>query len=950
MNFFDTIIKRVNNFSVQSYEQNKDNLVQFFETNDLFKLCVLNASGSLYNDINKNKSEKTNGALANYFIRAHFNPTPFGVFNSVGVLHWDTTTDIPKSETLRLMVKYDNLFLSSKKNENISNEWQNLTYCTNPSIYFLNEEKIAFYKSKNQNKDKIETSYTEIDADEDLLWLLDQFKDGKKIDLVIVDLIEQGFERAEVESFLLEIIETGLIIETFLFDPFTNKLYNPFIPYLSDLVAKKEHLLKTKSDTVNFIQSYTKEQNSLFDNNNIPKDFYAINSFDVEKGRLDKSIQNKVKKYIDFSIHYNNQATFINKQLEKFITKVKEKYNEGFIPFNTIFNPYSGISYSALKTDNELKLHQDIMMKILTSKEKDLFLNMPVDENIDIKATKLPSTFNVVLETLVCKTSGESIIYIHGTGDPSSLNIISRFSDVTQEACDDIINYEKEVNKDKIIADINCVGNYRSINVGPTEQRYDYSLPINTSYNEESNSVFLSDVYVHLHQNTFSLVSKKHKKQILPKKVSAINQRLLESDIYNFLCDFESYNQEFYGVNFNFNAYKQRLSFIPRIYLEKGILMYPAQLLLVDEKNDSKAFDNYLKQKLKENSFSTKIVITERQRQVILDTEIQENVDLLHEKVKSMKQIYVSEFLYDFFDPEIKRGEENFAHELIVALKNPYYKRHGLDYSKMDISIVEAQNAAVISDWLYLELYCNTYADSEIFKTVENKIILENKADQFFFVNYGNPDRHIRLRFKTNSIENKQYIINIVHELKTRNIISKYHILPYEQEIYRYGGIEMMELSESIFNLDSRDFLTNIANNDLDEKTLDIIAILKIKNYLTFLGYTLDEMINNCENVIKNFSAEFELTALVRKSFNKDYAELKNEIDKYEYEDFLQNESLKAKFSENLKSKSELNLISYTWLLIHMSMNRHFKNEQRFSEFKIYYLTKCYLNQIKYKK
>jgi thiopeptide-type bacteriocin biosynthesis protein len=949
MIFFNTIIKRVANFSIQSFEEHKNNLYDFFETNELFNLCILTSSGSLYSDLNKNKSEKTVGSLYNYFVRAHFNPTPFGVFNSVGVLQWGNETAIAKTDTLRLMVKYDNLFVSSKIDECISESWLHLSYCTNPSIYFLNAGKIGFYKSKNQAKDKIEISYTEIDFDEDLLWLISQFKGGKRINVVLEDLIQQGFERDEVESFLLETIETGLIIETFLFDSYTSKLYNPYDSYLSELILQKEHLLETKKDVVNFSQSYIKEQSNFFEKNNNPKDFYAINSFDIETGSLDICIQDKLKKYIDFTVHYNAQTNAINDNLDKFINKVQGRFNEGFVPFNTIFNPYSGISYSDIKTENELKLHQDIVMKILASTGNSLFLSLPTEDNIEIKATKLPATFNVVLETLICKTSGESIIYIHGLGDPSSLNIISRFSDIAQNACQDIIGYEKEVHKNKIIADINCVGNFRSINVAPTEQRYDYCLPINTAYNDVNNPVLLSDIYVHLHNNNFSLISKKHQKQVLPKKVSAINSKLLESDIYNFLCDYEFYNQEIYGVNFNFNAYHLLLPYIPRIYLDKGILLYPAQILLVYNNYSVKEFINYMQEKIKEHSFSKKIFISERHREVILDTENLNNITLLYEKVKSTKHIYISECLYDFFDPEITRDNENFAHELVVSVKNPHYTRQNIDYSKMDISLAESQNTAVVSDWLYLELFCNIYADSEIFNAVYTKIILENKTDQFFFVNYVNPDRHLRLRFKTKSIESKQYIITVVQELKLRDIISKYHILPYEQEIHRYGGIEMMEFSETIFDLDSRDFLVHVANNDLEENAIEIVAILKIKNYLTFLGFSLDDMILNCESVISNYSQEFELTAQLRKDFNKEYAAIKFEIDGFEYHDFLEKESLKDHFVQKLNSTPNLQLVSYAWLLIHMSMNRHFKENQRFNELKSYYLTKCYLNQIKFK-
>jgi thiopeptide-type bacteriocin biosynthesis protein len=949
MIFFDTIVKRVTNFSIQSYDQHKYDLSNFIETNELFNLCILTASESLYNDVNKNKSKKTEGSLANYFIRAHFNPTPFGVFNSVGVLKWGNETIIPKTDTLRLMVKHDNLFVSSKINEYIVDNWFHLSYCPNPSIYFLNDEKIGFYKSKNQTNDKIEISYTEIDYDEDLRWLINQFEGGKKMNLVLEDLIQQGYERIDVESFLLETIDTGLIIETFVFNSYTNKLYNPFNAYFSELIAKKDFLLETKKDITNFSETYIKEQNIFFEKNDKPKDFYAINSFDLETGTLDKNIQNKIKSYIDFAVHYNNQTTPINDHLAKFINKVKDKYNEGFVPINTIFNPYSGISYTGIKTENELKLHQDIVMKILALNGNSLFLNLPTEDNLQIKNTKLPASFIVILETLICKTTGESIVHIHSMGDPSALNIISRFSDISQNACQDIVTYEKEVNRNKILADINCVGNFRSINVAPTEQRHDYCLPINTSYNEANNPVFLSDIYVHLHNNDFSLVSKKHKKQVLPKKVSAINPRLLDSDVYNFLCDYEFYNQELYSVNFNFNAYHLRLPYVSRIYLEKGILLHPAQILLVYNNFSLEEFVFYLEVKLKQHSFSKKIKISESFREVILDTEDENHVGLLYEKLKKVKQIYVSECLYESFTPEVAKGTENFAHELVVSVKNPHYTRQNIDYSTMDISFAESQNTAVVSDWLYLELFCNTYADSEIFSAVYNEIILEYKADLFFFVNYANPDRHLRLRFKTDSIENKQYIINVIQNLKFRNIISKYRIVSYEQEIHRYGGIEMMKLSETIFDMDSKDLLVNVINKNLNDDASRIISILKIKNYLIFLGYSLDEMILYCNTCINNFSKEFELTSQLRKEFNKKYSGIRSEIDNCVYESFFKDELFKDTFLKLLQ-QSESNKFSYTWLIIHMSMNRHFNDKQRYNEFKSYYFLKCYLNQIKFKK
>ena len=327
MNFFDTVIKRVANFSIQSFEINKNNLTKFFENNELFNLCVLTASGSLYDDLNKNKSLKTEGFLYNYFVRSHFNPTPFGVFNSVGILDWGDSTTIPKTDQMRFMIKYDNLFISSQINDNIKDNWQHSTFCSNPSIFFLNDKKIGFYKSVNTKNDSIEISYAEIDFDEDLLWLLNQFNNGKKIILVIEEIISQGFELSEVEAFLTETIESGIIIESFLFNPFASKLNKPFENYLSNIVLQKEHSIGDKKDIINIKETIINEQNNFFAEKEKPKDFYAINSFNDEKGCLNKDVQGQVKKYIDFVVQYNMQNNHINSNLEKFINKIIEVFS-----------------------------------------------------------------------------------------------------------------------------------------------------------------------------------------------------------------------------------------------------------------------------------------------------------------------------------------------------------------------------------------------------------------------------------------------------------------------------------------------------------------------------------------------------------------------------------------------------------------------------------------------
>ena len=946
MNVFETVVKRVVGFSQESFEENKKNIVDFFHNNEKFQLSVLTSSRSLYQDIKKNKKDKITTSLEKYFIRSHFNPVPFGIFSSVGILNWGENTEIKKSNSLKLSVKYDNSFLSTKVNEKEIFECLNYQYCSNPSIHFINEQKIGFYKSKIQKNSDVEISYVEVDYDENLNWLVDKFKNGAKLNFIIEELIKDGFEKFEIETYLLEIIDIGLIISDFLFSPLNKKFIKSSNQISSELIEKNNHQLNSKNEINSFAERLIKEQDFLFEYNSDQKASHSIDSYETETGILNNNIKEKIIKFINFTTHYNTENRPINDRLSKFADKISIRYNDGFIPLIDIFNPYSGLKYSEIISDTEISLHKDILFKIISSNEKKLILNY---KNFNSsQKINLPPTFSVIFESLKCKSTGNEVVFFKGIGGSSAINIISRFDTITNPLCEEIVKFENEFFQNKIVAEVNCIGNLQTLNISPIKHYFKHSIPINTTNSINHSPIFLSDLFIHLNGNKISLVSKKYKKQVIPRLMSSINFKMSDSEVYKFLIELESQNQEFYGVNFNVNNHKNFFKpIVSRVYLDEGIILCPAQLLLIDNNYDFESFLSYLKFTIAKFDFTKKIIFADLKGELVLDIENINNMKLLFDKLKDRKYFYVSECLYDLFYCNIEDQTGNFAHELIASVKNTNYVSSNFDYSNTEIEQIKSNITPITDNWLYLELYCNSYAESDILKYVEENVLNQNKSDLFFFVRYDYPENHLRVRFKTKVFDNIQYIINILSELKKSNMISKYIIVPYEPEIHRYGGIEIMEKSELIFDFDSKNVIKNVISCDLEEDNIQISAILKILEYLKFFNYNADEMILYCENKITIFSKEFELNSDLRKDFNKNYADIKFKIMHFDFKTFLSDEGFKSDLLTCLQ-KNKTNKLNYSTLLIHMSMNRHFNEKQRFNEFKTYYLTKNYLNQLKY--
>lgn len=947
MIFFDELIKRVVSFPIESYDNNANNIQTFFIENDLFQLSVLTSSRSLFDDAKKSKTEKTRQSLEKYFSRAHFNPVPFGAFSSIGYLEWANKTFIPKSENTLLKVDFDNLFVSKKIVEEIKKDWKKFIYYTNPSIHFLSEEKISFYKSERKKNGDFETKYVEIDYDENIKWLVERFKNGVKIADVVKNLIEEGFEEQEIDVFLFDIIEIGVIISDAVYYPYSKPNYIGELH--SHLVTKNLHSIKTTEDFKIFLQTYIQEQDTFFTEDKINSSYsHSITSFEKELGQIETSLQEKILKFIKFTTTYNGNYNPINKSLLEFGNKFYHSFRDGFIPLSTVFNPYSGLKYSSIDLKPESKLHSDILANILTASNNHIHLSRNIANNIQINNSQLPPTFSVIFELLTCKDTGKEIIYFKYIGGTSAINLLSRFDYISEKICQDISTFEKEIHTDKIIAEINAIAKPRATNLVANHQYFDYNIPLNTIYSKESNPIFLSDLYISFNGTSFVLVSEKHQKEIIPRITSAINNSLSDSEIYKFLADLQSQHNEIHHVNFNFNYYKNMtMSYIPRIYLEDDILLYPAQILIVNNNYSFEEFKVSLFRLIEKHSFSKKVSFTDDKGEIIINTENNNHIDILYSKIKKGKQIYLCECIYESFIPKVHNKSNHYSHEIIASVKNTNFKSKKIDCKILKDSSNSKQNAPILSDWLYFDLFCNSYAENELLNRIYTNIISKNEISQFFFVRYDYPESHLRVRFKTVLKSTNEVIIYEIHQLKIKNIILKYHLLPYEPETQRYGGRILMNLTENLFSLDSLDTINNITLEDINDDEIYLYSIKKIEYYLQFFNFSIDEMVNFCEKNIENFSNEFNLNSDLRKLLNKTFAEIRNTKYNLTYKDFLKNIDLEKETKKELKN-SNLVKDNYIIDLIHMSLNRVFNEKQRFNEFKSYYLAKCYFNQLKF--
>lgn len=163
------------------------------------------------------------------------------------------------------------------------------------------------------------------------------------------------------------------------------------------------------------------------------------------------------------------------------------------------------------------------------------------------------------------------------------------------------------------------------------------------------------------------------------------------------------------------------------------------------------------------------------------------------------------------------------------------------------------------AEWIYAKLYLGP-GEAERFLSGPLEAFLAEHAAQiagFFFVRYGDPDHHLRLRFRPSAAEDRPRLTRAVLELVSA--YARFELLPYRPELERYGGAEAMAWVEQLFSADSRaalDFLSTTPPGELREELRPWVAARSMLRLLDDLELHGQERTSLVESLRRRYRAE----------------------------------------------------------------------------------------------
>jgi thiopeptide-type bacteriocin biosynthesis protein len=276
------------------------------------------------------------------------------------------------------------------------------------------------------------------------------------------------------------------------------------------------------------------------------------------------------------------------------------------------------------------------------------------------------------------------------------------------------------------------------------------------------------------------------------------------------------------------------------------------------------------------------------------------------------------------------------------------------------------------SEWLYLKLYCGTStADAllrDVLAPVVRRAIADGAADHWFFIRYGDPDWHVRLRLHGDP---RRLLGELLPELEAMvaplvsgHTMSRVMLDTYQRELERYGPASM-GICERVFWADSEAVLgiVELLSGDAGMEARWKLGLRGSDQLLTDLGLSPEQKRRLLRRLRDSYRREFGDDGGLRRQIGERYRGLTQEVqslvdpawDGGELQPGVvlldqRSEALRAPMAElqalRQAGRLQVDLLDLGASLVHMHLNRILRSAARAQELVIYdFLDRLYLTQ-----
>lgn len=955
------------------------------------------------------KGQRIERALVRYISRLCGRSTPFGLFagTSMGAINQRTKIELMPTSSYRRRSRLDMGYLLSLVRELEQNPAirSNLLFKPNPGIYYLSD-RLRYPEADFSGIFPI-YKLVSVEKSDHLIHVLTVAKDGLSMNDIAKSLITDEINFNEAIEFVIELVNSQLLVSNLAL-PLTGSEPVQYllekcrsIPAAAETVAVLNSALKSLSvhdelplDTSIDYNLLTKNLKRLIKDPNLrSKSILQVDLIKpVQVAFLDEGIHAKVHEGVELLRKLFGRNSPVD--FSSFCENYQRRYDSQEMPLFQVLDPETGIGYktnsAAGSVDENLlagiafppphevtpsawyPINDFLLEKVqyslsngmcpiqLTLQELEpYFLENPLP---------LPDAYSMIVRIAETGIDQFQVVFSGAPWGPSGACLLGRFCHGDPDLTQAVKNYlyeEEKLRPNAIFAEIIHLPNDRSGNViirpvlrrfeipflGPSGVDLDHQIPIN-------------DLLVSIKDEGVVLRSSKLKRQVIPRLTSAQNFDFGSLAIYRFLCELQ-----YQGIcipAWEWGALSST-PFLPRIQFGnvvlstahwniKGESLAPVRLL--NGKDRIKAFTSWAAS-LHLPRF---VIFVNGDQKLPLDIENILCIEMFL-NLAPIKTLFRIEELYPGPTEQLTKGPEGpFIHELIIpflapSIETPKSKSDILTETRLqlDASVHSFMPGSV---YLYSKLYTGkSDADTLLRDMIAPFIKTAMEQDfiqKWWFIRYGDPDWHLRLR-----IQGDPKILSgtLIPELHRRalpylenQLLWKMQFDTYTPEFGRYGsGIEM-ELAERIFQADSQTTLALLEayQGNTVSNIRWKLALLGVDSLLNDFGFGLQEKLTLMTKLQKSNAQSVNLTQGWESQLGYQFRKVRSDIiDIFDRTRFDSLAAGKAILSIRSRILAPIvhdlqSLPTDVWEYrteshLHMSINRLFRSAHRAQEAVLYF-------------
>lgn len=502
--------------------------------------------------------------------------------------------------------------------------------------------------------------------------------------------------------------------------------------------------------------------------------------------------------------------------------------------------------------------------------------------------------------TLVAASSeaidqGNFEILFNGGGGPSGATMLGRFCHGDPELATRVqehVRAEEALDPEAIFAEIVHLPEGRMGNIIARPRLRDYEIPLlGRGAAPSEYQIPLSDLWVSVRGGRVVLRSARLGRRVIPRLTSAHNfssSRNLTT--YRFLCLLQGEGLR-RGLRWSWGVL-ERFAFLPRV--RSGRLVLARARWRMEKSEIAKLAKTQGVPRMEAveawravRGLPRYIVLADFDNELLVDLENPLSVDAFVAVVRRREQATLLEF---FPGPEklcVGGPEGRFTHELIVpflrqAAEGETGRRteaHGRPGGET-IATTEAPAVRRIfppgSEWLYLKLYTGHSNADRLLSEMLSPLLprLKGSFERWFFIRYGDPDWHLRLRFQGDPRELHGVVLPALQDAAAQYMdagwLHRIQLDTYGREIERYGGDHGIELAERIAHVDSEAVLAIVELLDGDEgaEARWRLALRGSGLLLEDLGLIEDTGLEVARRIQSGFAREHRFDGRIRKQLS----------------------------------------------------------------------------------